>query len=147
MFLVGVVFYFLIILSTILLGSYVAAFNDLPSFAFVLLSNVAVLIITKGIKDFSYGIKVLTLKNIKVDSGKLKESIEIFKLLHKSSFGISFFGFLIGIISMLSKLDDPSSIGPSMAIALLIAFYSTMLDLVIISPARFMLSKIERNFN
>lgn len=36
-------------------------------------------------------------------------------------------GTLIGLINMLKKLDDPSSIGPSMATALITTFYGSML--------------------
>ena len=36
-------------------------------------------------------------------------------------------GTLIGLINMLKQLDDPSSIGPSMAVALVTTFYGSML--------------------
>jgi chemotaxis protein MotA len=77
----------------------------------------------------------------------LKESISIFNLLQKSTIGISVVGFLIGLISMLHNLTEPSSVGPSMAVALIIVFYSTILCLVILSPAKYILSKIERRIN
>ena len=36
-------------------------------------------------------------------------------------------GTLIGLVNMLKKLDDPSSIGPSMAVALITTFYGSVL--------------------
>lgn len=45
------------------------------------------------------------------------------------SFGPAFgmIGTLIGLVAMLKNLDDPSSIGPSMAVALLTTFYGSVL--------------------
>lgn len=43
-------------------------------------------------------------------------------------------GTLIGLVSMLQALDDPSSIGPSMAVALLTTMYGAILAFVIFGP-------------
>lgn len=43
-------------------------------------------------------------------------------------------GTLVGLVQMLAQLDDPSSIGPSMAVALLTTFYGALLGTVILSP-------------
>ncbi|WP_366922988.1 motility protein A [Metallumcola ferriviriculae] len=43
-------------------------------------------------------------------------------------------GTLIGLIQMLSKLDDPSALGPSMAVALLTTFYGALLANLIFIP-------------
>ena len=51
-------------------------------------------------------------------------------------------GTLIGLVQMLGNLDDPSSIGPSMAVALLTTFYGAVLANMVFSP---MASKLERN--
>lgn len=51
-------------------------------------------------------------------------------------------GTLIGLVQMLALLDDPSSIGPSMALALLTTFYGAMLGTVIFAP---MAAKLEEN--
>ena len=51
-------------------------------------------------------------------------------------------GTLIGLIKMLSSLDDPTAIGPAMAIALLTTFYGAILAFMVFSP---LASKLERN--
>ena len=51
-------------------------------------------------------------------------------------------GTLIGLVQMLSKLDDPSTIGPSMAVALLTTFYGVVLANMAFMP---LASKLERN--
>lgn len=43
-------------------------------------------------------------------------------------------GTLVGLVQMLSMLDDPSTVGPSMAVALLTTFYGAILGTVIFSP-------------
>ena len=51
-------------------------------------------------------------------------------------------GTLIGLVQMLGNLDDPGSIGPSMAVALLTTFYSAVLANMVFTP---LASKLERN--
>ncbi len=53
-------------------------------------------------------------------------------------------GTLIGLVQMLGNLDDPSTIGPSMAVALLTTFYGAVLANMVFSP---MAAKLERNSN
>lgn len=43
-------------------------------------------------------------------------------------------GTLIGLVQMLQTMDDPSSIGPAMAVALLTTFYGAVIANVICSP-------------
>jgi len=51
-------------------------------------------------------------------------------------------GTLVGLVQMLGRLDDPSTIGPAMAVALLTTFYGAVLANVVLSP---LASKLERN--
>ena len=51
-------------------------------------------------------------------------------------------GTLIGLVQMLGNLDDPSAIGPAMAVALLTTLYGAILAYVVLSP---LASKLERN--
>lgn len=51
-------------------------------------------------------------------------------------------GTLIGLVQMLGNLDDPSTIGPSMAVALLTTFYGAVLSNMVLMP---MAAKLERN--
>ena len=51
-------------------------------------------------------------------------------------------GTLIGLVQMLAQLDDPSTIGPSMAVALLTTFYGVILSNMVFTP---LVSKLEQN--
>lgn len=53
-------------------------------------------------------------------------------------------GTLVGLVQMLAQLNDPASIGPSMAVALLTTFYGAILGTIIMAP---MAAKLERNSN
>ena len=45
--------------------------------------------------------------------------------LYAPSFGM--IGTLIGLVQMLTKLNNPETVGPSMAVALLTTFYGSLL--------------------
>lgn len=51
-------------------------------------------------------------------------------------------GTLVGLVQMLGNLDDPTTIGPSMSVALLTTFYGAILGNVIFMP---LANKLERN--
>jgi chemotaxis protein MotA len=51
-------------------------------------------------------------------------------------------GTLVGLVQMLGNLDDPSAIGPSMAVALLTTFYGAVLANMVFTP---LATKLERN--
>ena len=51
-------------------------------------------------------------------------------------------GTLVGLVQMLAQLQDPESIGPAMAVALLTTFYGAIMGTVILSP---LAAKLERN--
>jgi len=51
-------------------------------------------------------------------------------------------GTLVGLVQMLGTLEDPSTIGPSMAVALLTTFYGAILANLVFTP---LASKLERN--
>ena len=43
-------------------------------------------------------------------------------------------GCLIGLVSMLRNMDDPSTIGPAMAVTLLATFYAALMNLLFFVP-------------
>lgn len=51
-------------------------------------------------------------------------------------------GTLVGLVQMLGNLNDPSAIGPSMAVALLTTFYGAVLANMVFTP---LAAKLERN--
>ncbi len=60
---------------------------------------------------------------------------EIFTTMGNFAPAMGMVGTLIGLIKMLVQMDDPSSIGPAMAVALITTFYGVILANLIFLPA------------
>jgi chemotaxis protein MotA len=58
----------------------------------------------------------------------------VFKAMGESAPAFGMIGTLIGLVQMLSSMDDPSTIGPSMAVALLTTLYGALLANFICLP-------------
>lgn len=59
---------------------------------------------------------------------------EIFTTMGTFAPALGMIGTLIGLVQMLQSMDDPSSIGPAMAVALLTTFYGSVLANLICIP-------------
>ncbi len=72
-----------------------------------------------------------------IESVKLRDMViqDIFRkmAMYAPSFGM--IGTIIGLISMLSKMEDPSMVGPAMALALTTTFYGSLLSTMLFFPA------------
>jgi chemotaxis protein MotA len=66
---------------------------------------------------------------------------KIFKFMASTGPAMGMIGTLIGLVQMLQSLDDPSSIGPAMAVALLTTFYGAIIAFVVCNPIA---EKLER---
>lgn len=75
-------------------------------------------------------------------SDRHTRSVSVLRKCAEVAPAMGLIGTLIGLVQMLGNLNDPSSIGPSMAVALLTTFYGAMLAYVVFSP---LASKLERN--
>ena len=63
-----------------------------------------------------------------------KLGADIFTTLGTFAPALGMIGTLIGLVQMLQTMDDPSSIGPAMAVALLTTFYGALLANVLCLP-------------
>ncbi len=63
-----------------------------------------------------------------------KLGAEIFTAMGTYAPAMGMMGTLIGLVQMLQQMDDPSSIGPAMAVALLTTFYGVVLANLICNP-------------
>lgn len=66
---------------------------------------------------------------------------KLFKFCAATAPSMGMIGTLIGLVQMLQALDDPSSIGPAMAVALLTTFYGAFLAFLVFGP---MAAKLEQ---
>jgi chemotaxis protein MotA len=70
------------------------------------------------------------------------KSASVLRRASELSPAMGLIGTLIGLVQMLTNLDDPSTIGPSMAVALLTTFYGAVMANMILVP---LAAKLERN--
>jgi len=70
------------------------------------------------------------------------KSTNVLRRMGEFSPAMGLIGTLIGLVQMLGNLDDPSTIGPSMAVALLTTFYGAVLANMVFLP---LAAKLERN--
>ncbi len=63
-----------------------------------------------------------------------KLGAEIFTTLGTFAPALGMIGTLIGLVQMLQTMDDPSTIGPAMAVALLTTFYGALMANVVFLP-------------
>lgn len=66
---------------------------------------------------------------------------KLFKFMASSAPSMGMIGTLIGLVQMLGSLDDPASIGPAMAVALLTTLYGAVLAFLVFGPIA---AKLER---
>lgn len=81
-------------------------------------------------------------REIQAIAQRMSRSVSILRKAAEISPAMGLIGTLVGLIQMLGNLDDPSSIGPAMAVALLTTFYGAILANVVFTP---LAAKMERN--
>jgi chemotaxis protein MotA len=65
---------------------------------------------------------------------RLEEGARVYKALGDSGPAFGMIGTLVGLVQMLQSMDDPSTIGPAMAVALLTTLYGALLSNVVCLP-------------
>lgn len=66
-------------------------------------------------------------KDMRMASTRHKQSAGIFKSMADIAPAMGMIGTLVGLVAMLSNMDDPKSIGPAMAVALLTTLYGAIM--------------------
>lgn len=73
-------------------------------------------------------------KEMKLASERHDTGISIFKAMGDVGPAMGMIGTLIGLVAMLANMDDPKSIGPAMAVALLTTLYGAMMATMLMLP-------------
>ncbi|MCH1920476.1 flagellar motor protein PomA [Shewanella sp. A3A] len=73
-------------------------------------------------------------KDIALTEDRHKMGIKIFRAFGDVAPAMGMIGTLVGLVAMLSNMDDPKSIGPSMAVALLTTLYGAMIANMVCMP-------------
>lgn len=67
-------------------------------------------------------------------SARNMKSVDVLRRAGEVSPAMGLIGTLIGLVQMLGNLDDPSTIGPSMSVALLTTFYGAIMAHMVFIP-------------
>lgn len=73
-------------------------------------------------------------KDINLTSSRHDSGISIFKMIGEVAPAMGMIGTLVGLVAMLSNMDDPKAIGPAMAVALLTTLYGAIFANMIAIP-------------
>ncbi len=87
-------------------------------------------------------IETLLTQEIAATSDRHIKSAGIIRRAGEVAPAMGLIGTLIGLVQMLGNLEDPASIGPAMAVALLTTFYGAVLANMVFNP---LATKLERN--
>lgn len=123
------ILFILIFLFNVVMGSWglsaILWFLDIPSLLVILMVLIPGLIIMGEWKDFtrsfSVGIKQYSLL-------ELKNIIEAVGAAQKMTIYGALFSIIISGILLMGRLDDPSTIGPNLAVCFLAGFYAVILE-------------------
>ena len=93
----------------------------------------------RGVDMSVDGIKPeIILANLKTEKNQMlsrhEEGQRIFKALEAVGPAMGMIGTLIGLVQMLSNMEDPKSIGPAMAVALLTTLYGAIIANMVAGP-------------
>lgn len=93
----------------------------------------------KGLQLSVDGLEPVSIKDIlDTEIGNIQErhklGAEIFTTLGTFAPAMGMIGTLIGLVQMLQTMDDPSTIGPAMAVALLTTFYGSVMANIVCLP-------------
>jgi len=73
-------------------------------------------------------------KKMSLTKKNLDTGVKVFQGMGSYGPAFGMIGTLIGLVQMLANLDDPSSIGPAMAVAMITTFYGALLANLIFIP-------------
>jgi chemotaxis protein MotA len=79
-------------------------------------------------------VRTLMSKELKQASERHTIGIDIFKAIGDVAPAMGMIGTLIGLVAMLANMDDPKTIGPAMAVALLTTLYGAMMATMFALP-------------
>ncbi len=87
-------------------------------------------------------IEAIMRRDLQATTQRHAKSASVLRKMGEFSPAMGLIGTLIGLVQMLGNLDDPSTVGPSMAVALLTTFYGAVLANMVFMP---LATKLERN--
>ena len=124
---------FFIAFAVIGMGSFVMAFINLPSMLIVLPPSFILAWGVTSNRALKLGVTLPFRKKSGFTSDEVNEACLFLRVFGWSALLMGAVGTLIGAVIMLQHLEDPSAIGPALAITILTLFYSLFLKIIMYS--------------
>lgn len=80
------------------------------------------------------GVRRILETEMRTSSGRSRRAVRVFEMLGGYAPAMGLIGTLIGLIRMLGSLDDPTTVGPAMALALVTTLYGAVLANMVFLP-------------
>lgn len=128
--LIGFLIFAALIVGAILLGGDLLAYFNIPSVLIVIGGTGALLLLTFGHDGCLTALRLTVRGKRKaehIQTLQRGDPVMFFRLAAAYSLTLGFVGTLIGLVAMLSNMDDPSKIGAGMAAALLSPLYGGLI--------------------
>jgi len=87
-------------------------------------------------------VEIIMRRDLQATIQRHSKSTSVLRKMAEFSPAMGLIGTLVGLVQMLGNLDNPKTIGPAMAVALLTTFYGAVLANMVFLP---LASKLERN--
>ena len=117
-------------------GAYFIDWSVLTAFVLIF---VGVIIATTGFKTFISGINGVMSKKYQMTAQMRDKALSLFRLLQKSTFYTMVLITVLGVLGVLTSLDDISGLGPALFIALIGIVYGSFINLAFLCPAIYIL--------
>ncbi len=119
-----------VVIAAILLGGDLAAYVNIPYVVLVIGGTGALLLLTLGHDGCFIAMRLAVFGKRSAEDTQTAERgdpVVFFRLAAAYALTLGFVGTLIGLVAMLSNMDDPSKIGAGMAAALLSPLYGGLI--------------------
>lgn len=126
-----IVFIFFLVCSTLISGA-LAPFIDLPSIILVMAFSIPMMMASGLFADFIRGFKIMGQKVNTWSLFELKKTEIALRLMVRLLLLSGALGSMIGIVAILSSLNNISKIGPNLALTFLTLLYSILFVFILL---------------
>lgn len=105
-------------------------FVDLISLFVLLVVVIPVLVQTGLMKDFNNSFRLTIGRKKAADFKEIKRAVEAVSLVRKTLWNTGIFTSCLSVITIMNELSTPESIGPNLAVAILVLSYAAVLNII-----------------
>ncbi|MCP4218947.1 MAG: hypothetical protein GY765_30215 [bacterium] len=137
-----VLFVILLVTAASLTGVFAKAF-DLVSLVFVMIGTFAMTLMSFPFSEIGTAIRHAS--GDSGENGELRKSIYLWEAIARNAITIGVLATIIGLVLILSNMDDPAQLGPAISIAFLTVVYGVILGVVCAVPAMLLHQRLKDN--